>query len=71
MGCAPNKEDKETFSLTPVLAKEVRDLDFAHDANEVLFKMAQCLERGIITQQERRYAYLLSFLFLMNERIPL
>ncbi|RXG67947.1 Inositol 1,4,5-trisphosphate receptor [Armadillidium vulgare] len=54
VGCAVNKEDKETFSLIPVHAKEVRDLDFANDANEVLAKLAKRLENGNITQQERR-----------------
>ncbi|KAK4318753.1 hypothetical protein Pmani_010245 [Petrolisthes manimaculis] len=46
--CAPIKEDKEAFSLVPVLAKEVRDLDFA--------KHAKRLEKGSFSQTERKTA---------------
>uniref|UniRef100_A0A6A7G5P7 Inositol 1,4,5-trisphosphate receptor n=5 Tax=Hirondellea gigas TaxID=1518452 RepID=A0A6A7G5P7_9CRUS len=55
VGCAPIKEDKEAFSVVPVLATEVRDLDFANDANEVLAKLAKKLEARNITQLERKY----------------
>ncbi|XP_050733369.1 inositol 1,4,5-trisphosphate receptor type 1-like isoform X4 [Eriocheir sinensis] len=59
VGCAPIKEDKEAFSLVPVHAKEVRDLDFANDASEVLAKHAKNLEKGTITQTERKSLMLL------------
>ncbi|KAK7083804.1 Inositol 1,4,5-trisphosphate receptor type 1, partial [Halocaridina rubra] len=59
VGCAPIKEDKEAFSLVPVHAKEVRDLDFAHDASEVLSKLAKKLEKGALPQPERRSLMLL------------
>ncbi|TGZ74450.1 hypothetical protein CRM22_000929 [Opisthorchis felineus] len=53
LGCIPQKEDKEAFSLVPVSAETVRELDFASDAIKQLAGIADAFEEGTFSSEQK------------------
>lgn len=55
IGTCPTKEDKEAFAIVSVARSEVRDLDFANDANKVLEATVKMIQSCNFTPNERRF----------------
>ncbi|OON22955.1 RIH domain protein [Opisthorchis viverrini] len=53
LGCLSQKEDKEAFSLVPVSAETVRELDFASDAIKQLAGIADAFEDGTFSSEQK------------------
>lgn len=60
LGTCPTKEDKEAFAIVSVPVMEIRDLDFANDASAMLSTMVDQFSQGFISQNDRRYDWLLT-----------
>ncbi|XP_075250121.1 inositol 1,4,5-trisphosphate receptor-like isoform X7 [Convolutriloba macropyga] len=70
VGVASVKEDTEAFSIVPVSATEVRDLDFANDASQVLADITGKLQKALIIPNEKRHvqALLTDLIFFVANR---
>eukprot|EP00047_Mylnosiga_fluctuans_P022501 m.120906 g.120906 ORF g.120906 m.120906 type:complete len:2802 (-) comp9285_c2_seq2:1154-9559(-) len=55
VGLAPERDDKEVFTVIPVVAAELRDNDFCTDIAEALYNMAANVANGTIVYSERKH----------------
>ncbi|XP_038235662.1 inositol 1,4,5-trisphosphate receptor type 3 isoform X3 [Dermochelys coriacea] len=55
LGTCPTKEDKEAFAIVSVPVSEIRDLDFANDASSMLANVVEKMNKGFISQNDRRF----------------